>query len=87
MTAVEYGTKQIVCPDHGVHTATLYTQGHRYAGIWECDKGSMSGNCEHKNTHTECIETWPNRPDSMIYEQDAEVCDDCGVSVERSYYA
>lgn len=31
-------TKLIDCPEHpGQHKATLFCNGHRHAGIWECD--------------------------------------------------
>lgn len=39
-------TIEIDCPEHITHKATLYANGHRYTGVWECPEG-VSDSCPH----------------------------------------
>lgn len=79
-------TKQISCPEHAQsdHTATLYQNGHRFAGIWECPVTGASDSCEHENgTEIETVEvddSHPDRHDGYSYE--IYVCVDCGMQAD-----
>ena len=46
-------TKQITCPEHGNHMATLYVFPHEFAGIWECDVEGISDTHEHSDYEAE----------------------------------
>lgn len=85
-TKLEANTKQITCPAHGKHQATLYMYGHEYAGIWECPKTGESDSCEHESTRVEETVTDYHDPGnyyghgqrtSNIY-----VCEDCECTVD-----
>jgi len=85
MQTNEPNTKQIQCPEHprSEHTATLYTFGHQYAGIWECPITGASDSHEHEHTHVESVtedhlgEQGHYQTESSIY-----VCDDCECQVD-----
>lgn len=81
-TTAERNTKQIPCPEHAqaTHTATLYQNGHRYAGIWECPVSGASDSCEHSNgSKIETVEVDDSHPDrSDGYSFEIYVCVDCG---------
>jgi hypothetical protein len=68
----------IDCPAHLTHKATLYTHGHRYAGVWECDKDGdhISDVCPHFDVDVETVEDTEGN-ESRIY-----VCVLCGVAVQ-----
>lgn len=75
--------KMIECPAHkGAHIATLYLQGHQYAGIWECPVTGESGSCEHISTHVEDVENWPTGPEDLVYTSEVYVCDACEITVD-----
>jgi hypothetical protein len=38
---------EIDCPIHITHKAKLFTNGHRYAGIWECEVEGDTDACPH----------------------------------------
>ena len=78
----KYETK-ITCPDHLTHQATLYTLGHEYAGIWECDIDKTADVCFHEDSHVEYDETWPQSPFGIIFSIPYLVCDLCGCPTEE----
>ena len=79
-------TKDITCPEHpeSRHTAVLYQNGHRFAGIWECPLTGASDSCEHPNgSEIEMVEvddSHPDRHDGYSYE--IYVCVDCGMQTD-----
>lgn len=73
---------KIPCPDHNEHEATLYTNGHQYAGIWECSVCETSDVCEHENFHFDVIENFPASAWDWIYSQKILICDLCDCVVE-----
>ena len=78
-------TKQIPCPEHAQssHTATLYQNGHRYAGIWECPVSGASDSHEHVDSEIETVEVDDSHPDrSDGYSYEIYVCVDCGVQMD-----
>jgi hypothetical protein len=79
--------KRIQCPfdPESGHEATVYTHGHTWSGIIECDVCEVEDGCEHENTHTENIEvTSFMTPDhDTSYNTDIEICDTCECSIER----
>lgn len=48
-TTQERNTKEIDCPMHLNHKATLFCYGHRFEGVWECPVESISDVHEHDN--------------------------------------
>lgn len=60
----------IDCPEHLTHKVRLFTLGHRYAGIWECNESGegISDSCPHFDHETE---------------DDVEVCVLCKVQVDE----
>lgn len=45
----EHFVKQIDCPEHtGQHKATLFCEGHRFAGTWECPEGFSDSHDHYK---------------------------------------
>lgn len=79
-------TKQIDCPEHlGQHTATLFCQGHRFAGTWECPEG-FSDTHEHTDYEIEDVEVDDSHPDrSDGYTYQTYVCggpNGCGVAID-----
>lgn len=84
MTAEPY-TKSISCPEHpqDSHTAVLYTNGHQYAGIWECPVTGASDACEHESTHVESATQDHLGVDGHYQtEHSIYVCDNCEVTVD-----
>lgn len=83
---LEPNTKLIDCPEHeGQHKATLYSAGHRYAGIWECPVTGMSDS----HDHSEFIESEDFEPLAINSEDhpsgyDIYICGECGVEIERA---
>lgn len=79
-------TKQIQCPEHAQasHTATLYQNGHRFAGIWECPVTGASDSCEHENgTHVEeTVQDHLGFQGHYQTEHSIYVCDDCEEMVD-----
>lgn len=69
---------EIDCPIHITHKAVLFTRGHRYAGIWECDEtdDGFSDVCPHYDIDIERDE------DSEGNKVAEYVCAKCGVHVE-----
>lgn len=79
-------TKQVTCPEHLTHTATLFTHGHKYAGTWECKSFGVSDVCEHSNgTHQEVV-TQDHFGYSGHYQTEAaaDVCNDCECTVDTN---
>lgn len=89
-------TKQIECPIHpaheakdhhdpdDLHEATLYLQGHQYAGLWECPVTGESDTHEHDDYQIEDVEvddSHPDRRDGYTYQ--IYVCGTCGVGIDR----
>lgn len=82
-------TKVIDCPEHlGKHKATLYCQGHRYAGIWECQLTGDSDSHIHENYEIEDVEVDDSHPDrSDGYTSQVYVCgglNGCGETIDRN---
>lgn len=79
-------TKQIQCPEHAQasHTATLYQQGNRYAGIWECPVTGTSDSCEHENGSEVESVTEDHLGINGHYQTEHEiyVCVDCGTETD-----
>jgi hypothetical protein len=93
----DHFTKEIYCPEHPpyevrdhhdpeqLHYATLYTQGHRYAGIWECPITGDTDTHEHSDYEIEEVEvpdSHPDRTDGHSYQ--VYVCgglEGCGVAI------
>lgn len=78
-------TKKITCPQHGHddHQATLYTWGHRYAGVWECDAEGISDSCEHNDTRHEEVElNTTTNGEHDTYKSTLEICNECEVSLD-----
>lgn len=75
-----YSTK-VDCPVHLTHKATLYTYGHRYAGIWECPIEDISDSCPHYDIETEVTEDYEGVPDKI------NICSLCRVAVEGDLLA
>jgi hypothetical protein len=91
-------TKLIECPIHpaheardhhdpdDLHQATLYLQGHRYAGIWECPVTGESDTHEHSDYEVETVEVDDSHPDrSDGYSYQVYVCggdNGCGVAID-----
>lgn len=75
---------EIHCPIHEGHEAWLYQHGHRFAGIWECQKTGESDSCEHEEAHTETIEVDVFEPvfGHDTREEIVSVCDRCECTVE-----
>jgi hypothetical protein len=46
----------IDCPIHLTHKVKLFTFGHKYAGIWECEETQLTGLCPHYDTVEERYE-------------------------------
>lgn len=70
--------KSIICPEHGVHNATLYISGHKLAGIWECNVMDLSDSCDHESFRTDIIETDPKNPvENSVYTYSVYICNDC----------
>lgn len=67
---------QVDCPVHLTHKATLFTYGHRYAGIWECKIGDLSDSCPHYDIETEVTEDYEGSHDKIY------ICSLCKVAVE-----
>jgi len=88
MQTNEANTKQINCPEHpqASHTATLYTKGHEYAGIWECPVTGASDSHEHTNTHVETVQVdyFPTPDVDASYDVEVYVCDDCECETDGS---
>lgn len=49
----EVKTTQIECPECGSTDATIYQQGHKFAGIYECNVCGYSDACPHAESHVE----------------------------------
>jgi hypothetical protein len=80
----EHYRVEIHCPVHEGHEAWLYQHGHRYAGIWECQKTGESDSCEHDESHREVIEVDVFEPvfGHDTREETVSVCDRCECTVE-----
>lgn len=79
--------KQIDCPEHpGQHKASLFCQGHRFAGIWECPVTGESDTHEHTDYEIEDVEVDDSHPDrSDGYTYQVYVCggeNGCGVAID-----
>lgn len=94
----QHFTKQIECPLHpaheardhhdpdDLHQATLFCQGHRFAGIWECPVTGESDTHEHTDYEIEDVEVDDSHPDrSDGYTYQVYVCggdNGCGVAID-----
>lgn len=92
-------TKLIECPEHpaheakdhhdpdDLHQATLYCQGHRFAGLWECPVSGDSDSHDHSDYEIvteEVDDSHPDRRDGYSYQ--VYVCggpEGCGVAIDR----
>lgn len=85
MTQEQY-TKQIPCPEHAQdnHKATLYTYGHKFAGIWECPFTGSSDICEHESKHVETtqVDYFPTPDIDASYDVEFYQCDACKCEVD-----
>lgn len=78
-------TKQIACPEHKGHQATLYCFPHPYAGIWECDIDGTSDNHDCTDFETvisTSISYCHELSDIIDYDEPIEVCTECGITQE-----
>ena len=75
---------KIPCPDKPEHEATLFTHGHEYAGIWECDTCETSDVCAHEDVHFDLDESFVTLPWEWVYSKKIIVCDLCDCIVEDS---
>lgn len=68
----------IDCPEHITHKVKLFTYGHRYAGVWECDESGegISDSCPHYDREIEQA-TNHDGDDFPVY-----VCALCRVDLE-----
>lgn len=73
---------KIPCPDNPKHQATLYTHGHQYAGIWECETCEVSDVCDHTHYHSEDVENTPTTAYDWIFTSKVAVCDLCDCTVD-----
>lgn len=82
---MEADTKQIDCPEHPrAHKATLFCQGHRYAGTWECPTGLSDSHDHSAHYEVESVEDWPTGPNDNPQPYDVYVCGGelgCGVTI------
>lgn len=68
----------IDCPEHLTHKVSLFTRGHRYAGIWECNKSNegISDSCPHFDAEEQEDEDYEGNKFKLF------VCILCGVEVK-----
>lgn len=77
-------SKQITCPKHGTHQATLHVWPEEFAGVWDCNADDETSDfCEHEDLHIEEIEVDMTRNgEHDTYKTKIEVCDACECEAE-----
>lgn len=67
---------EIDCPIHLTHKVKLFTYGHKYAGIWECEIEGASETCPHFDTEVEVAERYEGSTEPIT------ICSLCRVEVK-----